>query len=208
MLLKRVVQTFVKETDTILYIKVAGEVIEATEQHVFYIDNVGWIPASMIEEGDKVVLQSGDKSTVEKIDKLVHNELIAVYNFEVEDFHTYFVSDASVLVHNNGGCTVDISSNMKSRVENSEVIKPNKRGNAPISKKDNRPIEIHHDEQNPNGPFFEMHPSNHRYGQNYKKNHPNYNKKSKINRKEFKKATRKYWSKEWDNGRWDNKNNE
>ena len=102
--LKRVVQTFVKETDTILYIKVAGEVIEATEQHVFYIDNVGWIPASMIEEGDKVVLQSGDKSTVEKIDKVVHNELIIVYNFEVEDFHTYFVSDASVLVHNEGVC--------------------------------------------------------------------------------------------------------
>ena len=56
----------------------------------------------MIEEEDVVVLQSGDKSTVEKIDKVVHNELITVYNFEVEDFHTYFVSDASVLVHNNG----------------------------------------------------------------------------------------------------------
>jgi len=28
----------------------------------------------MIEEGDVVVLQSGDKSTVEKIDKVVHNE--------------------------------------------------------------------------------------------------------------------------------------
>ncbi|MCC3865688.1 Hint domain-containing protein [Terrisporobacter petrolearius] len=98
--LKKVAQTFEKETDTILYIKVAGEVIEATEQHVFYIDGVGWIPASMIEEGDVVVLQSGDKSAVEKIDKVVHNELIRVYNFEVEDFHTYFVSDASVLVHN------------------------------------------------------------------------------------------------------------
>ena len=97
-------QTFVKETDTILYIKVAGEVIEATEQHVFYIDNVGGIPASMVEEGDVVVLQSGDKSTVEKIDKVVHNELITVYNFEVEDFHTYFVSDASVLVHNTAPC--------------------------------------------------------------------------------------------------------
>ena len=67
---------------------------------MFYIDGVGWIPASMIEEGDVVVLQSGDKSAVEKIDKVVHNELITVYNFEVEDFHTYFVSDASVLVHN------------------------------------------------------------------------------------------------------------
>jgi len=58
----------------------------------------------MIEEGDVVVLQSGDKSAVEKIDKVVHNELITVYNFEVEDFHTYFVSDVSVLVHNTAPC--------------------------------------------------------------------------------------------------------
>ncbi|MEG2868251.1 MAG: polymorphic toxin-type HINT domain-containing protein, partial [Terrisporobacter sp.] len=101
--LKPVVQTFVKETDTILYIKTAGEIIEATEQHVFFIDGVGWIPASMIEEGDVVVLQSGEKAEVESIDKVVQNELIAVYNFEVEDFHTYFVSDANVLVHNS--CT-------------------------------------------------------------------------------------------------------
>ncbi|WP_316719939.1 polymorphic toxin-type HINT domain-containing protein [Terrisporobacter petrolearius] len=112
--LKKVVQTFEKETDTILYIKVAGEVIEATEQHVFYIDGVGWIPASMIEEGDVVVLQSGDKSTVEKIDKVVHNELIRVYNFEVEDFHTYFVSDASVLVHNTATCGEVVLSKEKS----------------------------------------------------------------------------------------------
>ena len=121
--LKRVVQTFVKETDTILYIKAAGEVIEATEQHVFYIDNVGWIPASMIEEGDKVVLQSGDKSTVEKIDKVVHNELITVYNFEVEDFHTYFVSDASVLVHNNG-CQKNKNKN-KNKVSKKGTLKSN-----------------------------------------------------------------------------------
>ncbi|MGL5694612.1 MAG: polymorphic toxin-type HINT domain-containing protein, partial [Peptostreptococcaceae bacterium] len=100
--IKEVVQTFIKETDTILYIDVAGEVIEATEQHVFYIDNVGWIPASMIEEGDTVILQSGEKAKVENIEEVVHNEIIDVYNFEVEDFHTYFVSDANVLVHNNG----------------------------------------------------------------------------------------------------------
>ncbi|WMT82949.1 hypothetical protein TEMA_34470 [Terrisporobacter mayombei] len=117
--LKEVAQTFVKETDTILYIKVAGEVIEATEQHVFYIDNVGWIPASMIEEGDVVVLQSGDKSKVEKIDKVVHNELIRVYNFEVEDFHTYFVSDASVPVHN------DYSGVRRKKVKASKTIDRN-----------------------------------------------------------------------------------
>ena len=54
----------------------------------------------MIEEGDVVVLQSGERAIVEDIDKIVYDEPITVYNFEVEDFHTYFVSNASVLVHN------------------------------------------------------------------------------------------------------------
>ena len=49
-----------------------------------------------------------NNTTVEKIDKVVHNELIRVYNFEVEDFHTYFVSDASVLLHNTEGCKYQV----------------------------------------------------------------------------------------------------
>lgn len=49
-----------------------------------------------------------NNTTVEKIDKVVHNELIRVYDFEVEDFHTYFVSDASVLVHNTEGCKYQV----------------------------------------------------------------------------------------------------
>lgn len=60
--LKRVAQLFINKSDTILKINVAGEIIEATEQHVLYIDNVGWIPANMTEEGDVVVLQSGEKA--------------------------------------------------------------------------------------------------------------------------------------------------
>ncbi len=98
--LKKVEQLFINKSDTILRINIAGEIIEATEQHVFYIDNVGWIPANMIEEGDVVVLQSGERAIVEDIDKIVYDEPITVYNFEVEDFHTYFVSNVNVLVHN------------------------------------------------------------------------------------------------------------
>ncbi|ANB62379.1 HNH/ENDO VII family nuclease [Anoxybacteroides amylolyticum] len=78
-----------------------------------------------------------------------------------------------------------ISDNMKTRIPNNEIFAPNKRGNAPISKKDNRPIEIHHEGQNPNGSFHEMHASDHRFGENYKKNHPSYNEKSGIDRKQF-----------------------
>ncbi|WP_427392370.1 HNH/ENDO VII family nuclease [Geobacillus icigianus] len=96
-----------------------------------------------------------------------------------------------------------ISDNMKTRIPNNEIFAPNKRGNAPISKKDNRPIEIHHEGQNPNGPFHEMHASDHRFGENYKMNHPCYNEKSGIDRKQFRKDVRKYWESEWDRGRFD-----
>ena len=30
----------------------------------------------------------------------MHDETVKVYNFKVEDYHTYFVGDSSLLVHN------------------------------------------------------------------------------------------------------------
>ena len=180
--LKRVVQTFVKETDTILYIKVAGEVIEATEQHVFYIDNVGWIPASMIEEGDVVVLQSGDKSTVEKIDKVVHNEAITVYNFEVEDFHTYFVSDANVLVHNK--CPKKKAySKSRPRYAKGQVEQVWKNAKDPITGKvyDPTGVEIKWDKSKKRSGQWDM---GHIPGQKYSNMHKKY-MNGEISKKEF-----------------------
>lgn len=67
----------------------------------------------MIEEGNVAVLQSGEKTIVEDIDKVVYDEPITVYNFEVENFHTYFVSDASVIAHNKSGSCEELSNEMK-----------------------------------------------------------------------------------------------
>ena len=109
---------------------------------------------------------------------------VTVYNFQVEDYHTYYVGECHVLVHNaDSRYDVDIiSKNMKERLPNDELDPPTERGRAPISKKDGKPIEIHHGEQNPEGPFYEKTQTDHRLGENYKKNHPNYTEKSKINR--------------------------
>ena len=89
-------------------------------------------------------------------------------------------------------------------MDNDNLIPPSKRGNAPISIEDGKPIEIHHEGQNPNGPFSEKTFSNHRGKGNYKENHPNYNKPSKIDRNEFQKQKKAYWKREWDLGRWNN----
>ena len=54
-----------------------------------------------------VRLKDGSTQCVDDIEmvELPEGEYVAVYNFEVADFHTYFVSDYDVLVHNK--CTVD-----------------------------------------------------------------------------------------------------
>jgi hypothetical protein len=127
---------------------------------------------------------------------------VTVYNFQVEEYHTYFVGDQGILVHN-GEYDIDIvSKNMKEKIPNDELEPPTERGNAPISKKDGDPIEIHHDGQNPNGPFYEKTKTDHRLGQNYKKNYPHYKERSKINRSQFLQQKREYWENEWDSGRW------
>jgi hypothetical protein len=51
--------------------------------------------------GDKVLLASGEESEIDSIESEILDEPVKVYNFEVEDFHTYFVGESAVLVHNN-----------------------------------------------------------------------------------------------------------
>ena len=56
--------------------------------------------AAQLRAGDILVLSNGSYVTVEKIQHEILGSPVKVYNFEVEDFHTYFVGESSVLVHN------------------------------------------------------------------------------------------------------------
>ena len=53
-----------------------------------------------LRAGDILVLQSGEYVIVEMMQHEILESPILVYNFEVEDFHTYYVGDKSILVHN------------------------------------------------------------------------------------------------------------
>src|SRR5690554_2668646 len=80
---------------------------------------------------------------------------------------------------------------------------PNKRGNAPIGK-DGYPVELHHRNQKPNGPIDEMTRTDHRLGDNFKKNHSNTGQEaSQIDRSTWRKEQKDYWKNEWDRGRFD-----
>ena len=98
--LKEVLNTFEKQVDTIVTITIDGEKIQTTEAHLFYVEGTGWIPASMLKEGDILSLEDGREVPVQSIKIVDYNYYIFVYNFEVEDYHTYYVSDISVLTHN------------------------------------------------------------------------------------------------------------
>lgn len=50
--------------------------------------------------GDILVLVNGEYVVVEKIQHELLESPVKVYNFQVEDYHTYYVSDNGVLVHN------------------------------------------------------------------------------------------------------------
>lgn len=100
--LKRVLQTFINESDELIHIYVNKEEIVATSLHPFYVSEKGWIGAVDLRAGDILVLQNGEYVIVELVQHEILEAPIAVYNFEVEDFHTYYVGESSVLVHNKG----------------------------------------------------------------------------------------------------------
>jgi hypothetical protein len=106
--LKKVKNVFVHETDELVHLYIDGEEINTTSEHPFWVVGEGWVGAGDLRVGDKVLLFSGKIVEVEqiKLEKLGHS--IKVYNFEVEDWHTYFVSKNKVLVHNS--CSFNIGS--------------------------------------------------------------------------------------------------
>ena len=98
--LKQVVETYQSETYELIHVFVNGEEIITTPTHLFYSPIKGWVPAYYLNKLDVLVLQNGEYVVVEKIqcERLVSP--VIVFNFQVEEYHTYFVSDIGVLVHN------------------------------------------------------------------------------------------------------------
>jgi intein/homing endonuclease len=97
---KTVEETYENETTELVHVFVNGEEIITTPSHPFYVPKLGWTLAIKLRAGDILVLSNGEYVVVEAIQHELLESPIKVYNFEVEDFHTYFVGESSVLVHN------------------------------------------------------------------------------------------------------------
>lgn len=103
---KDVLNTFVNSTDELTKLTVETEdgeleTIESTPGHPYYVEETGeFVKAYQLKEGTKLSLADGRAAYVKEIQTKETEETVSVYNFEVDDFHTYYVGENSVLVHN------------------------------------------------------------------------------------------------------------
>ena len=63
--------------------------IDTTTNHPFYVQGTGWIPAKDLKTGDSLVLVDGRIAEVFSVEVEELESPVTVYNFEVEDYHTY-----------------------------------------------------------------------------------------------------------------------
>ncbi|MED1919519.1 polymorphic toxin-type HINT domain-containing protein, partial [Bacillus thuringiensis] len=103
---KEVTATFNHETDEIYQIHVGDQVIESTYNHPFWVEGKGWMYVKDLKVGDLLVQSDGNTLKIDSIE-LLHKQ-VTVYNMTVDEFHTYFVSDLGIWVHNTNGC-IDLS---------------------------------------------------------------------------------------------------
>jgi hypothetical protein len=95
---KQVLNTFVRETTALVDIYIDGEVISTTGEHPFWTPDLGWVEAKDLHVGSLLQTEDGRIIDVDCVEK--REGEFEVYNFKVDGFHTYFVSDLGILVHN------------------------------------------------------------------------------------------------------------
>ena len=97
---KTVLETYVRKVDKLVHITINGEEIVTTDNHPFYVKGKGFVQAVMLWIGTELLDNNGNILNVEQIYHETTDELVLVYNFQVEDFHTYHVGENGVWVHN------------------------------------------------------------------------------------------------------------
>ena len=109
MKLARVIRTFVRKSAPIVTVfvlntaKLTAQQFDTTEEHPFYVNGKGWVPAQGLAEGDVVRAIQGEPLVVSRVEFTAR---LMVYNFEVEGLHNYRVGIDGVLVHNtSSACT-------------------------------------------------------------------------------------------------------
>jgi RHS repeat-associated protein len=141
---KEVTALFRNQRDDIIKLNVGDQIIETTDNHPFWVEGKGWVFADELQVGDKLQKADGSNLTIDKIDFIKLDKPVTVYNFTVADYHTYFVTDIGIWVHNtncpNGWIQRDVYQEMQKSLGKEAAKKFSdamKKGYVNSSKKDN-----------------------------------------------------------------------
>ena len=121
---KRVVADFSLVADHLRILKIVADdgsdqTLQTTDEHPFWLPaRDAWVAAKHLTPGDLVLGPHGQLQSVAATSREEHVDGIPVYNFEVEDFHSYFVRETTtgtpLLSHNakqkrgESTCSVDV----------------------------------------------------------------------------------------------------
>jgi RHS repeat-associated protein len=96
--LKRVKRLFTSIATVLVLVTAGTNTTEATPEHPFWVEPRGWTAVAELKAGDVLSTLSGKRVEITNVD--YRQGRVQVYNFEVEGYHTYFVSEQRTLVHN------------------------------------------------------------------------------------------------------------
>ena len=97
---KPAVQLFRNTTEALYHVRVNGKETISTPGHKYYLpESKTWVSAEDLKIGDEVLTSEGKRATIEAVRPIHYETPQTTYNFEVENFHTYYVGNG-VLVHN------------------------------------------------------------------------------------------------------------
>jgi RHS repeat-associated protein len=105
---KKVVRIFEHVRDTVYQVRIGEETINTTSDHPFFVAG-RWLRVVNLRVGDSVTTYSGSRIAITAI-SLVAKQT-KVHNFEVADYHSYYVTKTKVLVHNSGPCPFKVNGN-------------------------------------------------------------------------------------------------
>ncbi|HEY9059726.1 MAG TPA: CARDB domain-containing protein [Pseudobacteroides sp.] len=99
---KKILQVERRSSNELVILNIEGRIVRTTPRHLFYMADGSWQMAGLLKTGDSLLDADGNIKKVVSVKQELLLEPEKIYNLNIEDYHTYYVSEMSVLVHNIG----------------------------------------------------------------------------------------------------------
>ena len=77
---KEVTHLYRNDKEITYELTIGDQLIETTENHPFWVEGKGWVLAADLQVGDKLQQSNGNTLKIDKVNKVIHAEMVKVYN--------------------------------------------------------------------------------------------------------------------------------